>query len=37
MVLANKAAKDLKKDLINKAKDGEPVAVVIIGSELKQD
>jgi hypothetical protein len=37
MVLANKAAKDLKRGLINKARDGEPVAVVIIGSELKQD
>ncbi|WP_291767353.1 DUF371 domain-containing protein [Caldivirga sp. UBA161] len=37
MLLANKAAKDLDRDLINKARDSEPIEVILIGSELKQD
>ena len=35
MVLANKAAKDLNRELINKARDSEPIEVILIGSKLE--
>lgn len=35
MILANKAAGDLSRSLINRVKANEPVAVVLIGAELE--
>jgi len=37
MLLANKAARDLDRDLINKARDSEPIEVILIGTELEQN
>lgn len=35
MIAANKAAKDLGRDLVNKARDGEPIGVVLLATGIE--